>query len=79
MMNTTLRESPGAQCLRLQDEAKVARKRFQRYKARAYGPGVTNVALLFELQRAFVVAESRLRQANPAAQVSRGSHAVART
>jgi hypothetical protein len=78
-MNTTLRESPGAECLRLQEEARLARKRFQLYKARTYGPGVTNLALLFELERAFVMAENRLRQANPAAQVSRVSHPVAPT
>ena len=78
-MNTTLRESPGAQCVRLQKEARLARKRFQLYKARTYGPGVTNLARLFELERAFVVAENRLRQANPAAQVSRVPRSVART
>jgi hypothetical protein len=78
-MNTTLRESPGAQCLRLQEEARLARKRFQLYKAKSYGPGVTNQALLFKLERAFLIAENRLRRANPAVQVSRVPPVVART
>lgn len=79
MMKTTLRESPGAQSLRLQEEARLARKRLQLYKARTYGPGATDPALLFELERAFLLAENRLRWANPAARVSRIPHAVART
>ena len=65
-MNTTPRESQGAECLRLQEEATSARKRFQIYKARTYGRGVTNLARLFQLERAFVVAENRLRRRNPA-------------
>ena len=63
---TIPRESPGAECLRLQEEATSARRRFQIYKARTYGPGVTNLARLFQLERAFVVAENRLRRRNPA-------------
>ena len=78
-MSKRLPESTGAECLRLQEEARLARKRFQLYKARAYGPGVTDLALLFKLERAFVVAENRLRQANPAARVSRVPRSVART
>jgi hypothetical protein len=78
-MNATLRESPGAHCLRLQEEARLARKRFQFYKAKTYGPAATDLVLLFKLERAFVMAENQLRRANPAARVSRVPHAVART
>ena len=78
-MSNRFRESAGAECLRLQEEARSARKRFQLYKARTYGPGATDLALLFTLERAFVMAENRLRRANPAARVSRVPHAVART
>ena len=78
-MSATLIESQCAELLRLQEEARSARKRFQLYKARTYGPGATDLALLFKLERAFVMAENRLRRANPAARVSRVPHAVART
>jgi hypothetical protein len=78
-MSKTLPESSGAECLRLQEEARSARKRFQLYKARTYGPGAKDLARLFELERAFVTAENRLRRANPAARVSRVPRAVARS
>jgi hypothetical protein len=78
-VNRGVRESPGAGCLRLQEQVRLARKRFQLHKARTDGPGLTNLSLLFELERAFVVAENRLRRANPAAQVSRLPPPVART
>lgn len=65
-MNERPGESLGAECLRLQEEARLARRRFQLYKARTYGPGFTDGAVLFELERAFLLAENRLRGANPA-------------
>jgi hypothetical protein len=65
-MSTTLGESQCAEFLRLQDEATSARKRFQHYNARSYGPGVVNAAHLFQLERAFLMSENRLRRANPA-------------
>ena len=77
-MNTTIQDAPGAKYSRLHEEATFARERFQRYKARRHGPGVTNLALLFELESAFVVTESRVRHANPAAEASRVPRAVVR-
>ena len=65
-MNERPGESPGAECLRLQEEARVARRRFQLYKARTYGSGVTDGRVLFRLERAFLLAENRLRGENPA-------------
>jgi anti-anti-sigma factor len=61
-----LGESLSAECLRLQEEARLARTRFQRYKARTYGPRLTDPARLFQLERGFLMAENRLRRANPA-------------
>lgn len=60
-------ESLGARLLRLQEEARLARRRFQLYKARTYGPRFTDPVHLFELERGFLMAENRLRRANPAA------------
>lgn len=70
-MNRAVGESPGAECLRLQEEAKSARKRFQLYKARTYARGAINLELLFRLERAFLIAEDRLRRANRAAHLNR--------
>lgn len=66
MSATLVVESQGAELLRLQEEARSARKRFQFYKARTYGPGVVDPAHLFRLERAFLISENRLRWANPA-------------
>jgi hypothetical protein len=73
-----LGESPGAELLRLQMEARSARRRFQLYQARTYGPGATDPTLLLQLERAFLVAANRLRRANPAAHRSRVPQPVAR-
>ena len=77
-MSATVVESQSAEFLRLQEEARSARKRFQLYKARAYGPGVVDLAHLFQLERAFLMSENRLRRANPARHVNRAPDAVAR-
>jgi hypothetical protein len=77
-VNDTLPESQGAEALRLQEESRSARKRFQRAKAGAYKPGVTNEALLAELKRASEMAENRLRRRNPAAQQSGDPHTAGR-
>jgi hypothetical protein len=71
MSATLVVESQGAELLRLQEEARSARKRFQFYKARTYGPGVVDPAHLFRLERAFLISENRLRWANPARDVNR--------
>ena len=60
-------ESPSGEILRLQEEAGLARRRLHSYEARAYGPQVTDPASLDRLERASVLAENRLRGANPAA------------
>lgn len=64
---SALGESVSAQLLRLQEEARLARRRFQLYKARTYGPRFTDPVHLFELERGFLMAENRLRRTNPAA------------
>ena len=60
-------ESLSGEILRLQEEACLARRRLHSYEARAYGPQVTDPAFLGRLERASVLAENRLRGANPAA------------
>ena len=45
----------------------MARRRFHRYKARTYGSRFTDPERLFELERGFLIAEDRLRRANPGA------------
>jgi hypothetical protein len=77
-MSQKLGESPCAELLRLQEEDRVARRRFHRYKARTYGPGVTDRVHLVQLERAYLLAEDRLRRANPAANPSRVPHAAVR-
>ena len=62
-----LGESPSGEILRLQEEARLARRRFHLYKARTYGPRFTDPVFLEQLERASVLAENRLRGANPAA------------
>ena len=64
-MSEQRHESPAAECLRLQEESRLARKRFQRSQAGAYKPGVTNEALQVELERASDMAEKRLARRNP--------------
>jgi anti-anti-sigma factor len=64
---SALGESLSAHLLRLQEEAKMARRRFHRYKAKTYGSRFTDPERLFELERGFLIAEDRLRAANPAA------------
>ena len=61
-MNEPSGESRAARSLRLQEEARTARRHFQLYKARSYGRGVADDARLFELERAFLLAENRLRR-----------------
>ena len=78
-MNRALRESPGAECLRLQEEASSARKRFQLYRARTYGRATVNLKLLFRLERAFLIAEDRLRGANRAAHLNGVRPSIGRT
>jgi hypothetical protein len=48
---------------RLEAEARYARERYQLYRAKAYGPSVTNPTRLRELDRDRVRAEARLRRA----------------
>ena len=47
----------------LQAEARYHRERYDLYKAKAYGPRLTSVARLKELERRHQGAESRLRAA----------------
>ncbi len=47
----------------LQAEARYHRERFDLYKAKAYGPQLTSVTRLRELERRHQGAESRLRAA----------------
>ena len=77
-MSQKLGESLCAELLRLQEEARVARRRFHLYKARTYGPGVTDRERLVQLERAYQLAEDRLRRANPAAKPSRVPDAAVR-
>jgi hypothetical protein len=65
-MSSAIPESVAAKCLRIQEEARLARERFQSYYARSYGPGVTDLALLVRLERASRQAERRLSRVNPA-------------
>jgi hypothetical protein len=44
-------------------EACYGRERYQLYKARTYSPRATNLARLRELERAWQLAEQRLRRA----------------
>lgn len=50
----------------LEAEARYARERYQLYKAKAYGPRATSPTRLRELERAWRLAESRLRSSGPA-------------
>jgi hypothetical protein len=47
----------------LQAEARYHRERYDLYKAKAYGPRLTSVARLKELERRHQGADSRLRSA----------------
>lgn len=73
-MTSKLRESLSAEILRLQQEARLAQKRFNLYRARTFSPRGTDPVLLMRLERAFLVAENRLRRANPAAPRMQGDH-----
>ena len=61
-------EAPGAgraattSQLMLEVEERYARERYQLYRARSYGPRPTSPARLRELERAWKLAESRLRR-----------------
>lgn len=75
-MSKRLGESLSGELLRLQEEARLARRSFQIYWGRAYGPKDTDPKRLGEFERAFLLAENRLRQANPAApQIQARTHA----
>jgi hypothetical protein len=78
-MSGALSESRSGEMLRLQHEARSARRRFQLYKARTYGPLLTDEVHLFELEREFVQAENELRRANPAAKPHRVPDETMRT
>jgi hypothetical protein len=77
-MSKMLGESLCAEFLRLQEEARLARQRFHLYKARIYGPRPTDPVLVVRLERASLLAENRLRRANPAANPSRVPDAAVR-
>ena len=51
------------QLLQLQADARYARERYQLYKARVYGPRITEPARLADLERTCVRAENRFRRA----------------
>jgi hypothetical protein len=51
----------GTRLLMIEAEARYARERYQLYKAKAYGPRTTSPTRLRELERAWRLAESRLR------------------
>ena len=53
--------SAGMRLVMLEAEARYARERYQLYKAKAYGPRATSPTRLGELERAWRLAESRLR------------------
>lgn len=56
----------------LEAQARYARQRYDLYKARAYGPRLTSVARMRELQRESARAEANLRFAEAEAEAERG-------